>query len=100
MATTTSSYVLIICNAGIGLKYKDCNGSQWQSYEKTYVDTLCKRKQNELHAVISGKRVGVDMGLIMDMRLGATASSRDYISVEPKLLRELGSSKSQISMAR
>ena len=85
---------------GIGLKCKDCNGSQWQSHEKTYVDTLSKRKQNELHAVVSGKRVGVDMGLIMDMRLGATVSPRDYISVEPQLLRELGSSKSQISMAR
>lgn len=24
---------------GIGLKCKDCSGSQWQSFEKTYVDT-------------------------------------------------------------
>jgi|Transcript_25654 hypothetical protein len=32
---------------GVGLKCKDCNGSQWQSYEKTYVDTLSKKQQNE-----------------------------------------------------
>lgn len=42
--------------------------------EKTYLDTFSKRQQNELHAVVSGNRNGVDMGLIMDMRLGATAS--------------------------
>mmetsp|Transcript_25656 Transcript_25656/g.51479 ORF Transcript_25656/g.51479 Transcript_25656/m.51479 type:complete len:301 (-) Transcript_25656:403-1305(-) len=60
---------------GVGLKCKDCNGSQWQSYEKTYVDTLSKKQQNELNAVVSGKRNGVDMGLIIDMRLGATAST-------------------------
>ena len=33
---------------GIGLKCKDCSGSQWQSFEKTYVDTLTKRQQNDL----------------------------------------------------
>eukprot|EP00986_Skeletonema_menzelii_P007584 scaffold2980_cov141-Skeletonema_menzelii.AAC.14 len=47
----------------------------WQSFEKTYVDTLPKKQQDELHAVIAGRRCGVDTDIIMQMRLGATAST-------------------------
>ncbi len=64
---------------GIGLTCRDCGGaggsSGWQSFEKTYVDTLSKKQQNELHAVVAGKRNGVDTDVIMRMRLGATASA-------------------------
>ena len=45
---------------GIGLTCGACNGRGWQSFEKTYVDTFPKKEQAELHAVIAGKRCGVD----------------------------------------
>lgn len=60
---------------GIGLTCGACNGRGWQSYEKTYVDTWPKKEQAELHAVIAGKRCGVDTDIIMQMRVGATASA-------------------------
>jgi len=49
---------------GMGLKCNDCGGKGWQSYEKTYVDTLTKNQQDKLHAIIAGKRSGVDMDII------------------------------------
>ncbi len=60
---------------GIGLKCTTCSGKQWQSFEKTYVDTLPRRKQHELHAIIAGKSNGVDMDLIIRMRMGETAAA-------------------------
>ena len=59
---------------GIGLSCRACKGQGWQSYEKTYVDTLSKKQQDELHAVIAGKRCGVDTEIIMQMRHGAMPS--------------------------
>ena len=69
---------------GIGLTCNDCKGKGWQSFEKTYVDTLSKAQQSELNAVIAGKRNGVDFGIITQMRMGATAAS-----IEKQSLAEL-----------
>jgi len=60
---------------GIGLECQACDGGRWQSYEKTYVDSLSKKQQSELGAVVAGKRNGVDVDIIMQMRVGATASA-------------------------
>lgn len=52
----------------------ECN-KRWQSVEKTYVDTLPQRRQHELRAIVVGKSNGVDMELILRMRMGETAAT-------------------------
>jgi len=74
---------------GIGLK---CNKPTcadkpgFQSFEKSYVDTLHPRHRQKLDAVVVGSADGIDMALVFDMRMGNSASSledasRAYLTV-------------------
>ena len=64
----------------MGMKCNNCDGSGWQTYEKTYVETLPKRQQKEVNAVIVGASDGIDHDLIIQMRNGATAASLEKSS--------------------
>ena len=59
---------------GVGMSCSSCQKT-WQSYEKGYVDTLPKYKQQELNAIVVGKSDGIDMGLVTMLRSGASALS-------------------------
>jgi hypothetical protein len=58
---------------GIGMQCDKCNGPGWH-YEKTYVETLPKRQQQQLNAIIVGASNGIDMDLLVQMRNGVSAA--------------------------
>eukprot|EP00956_Cyclotella_meneghiniana_P042009 scaffold248301_cov116-Cyclotella_meneghiniana.AAC.1 len=61
---------------GVGMRCSNeqCNGT-WQSFEKSYVDTLPKHIQMMLNAIIVGRSNGVDMSLVLRLRSGDSAAS-------------------------
>ena len=67
---------------GLGMKCNnpDCDGKGWQTYESTYVATLPPRLQKDLNALIVGASDGIDMDLVVEMRVGNTASSLEKSS--------------------
>ena len=71
----------------IRLICKDCNGTGWQSCEKTLVVKLSKQQQNLLHAVVAGKRYDVDTDIIMQTRVGATTSAIACDSLSTYLIK-------------
>jgi hypothetical protein len=65
---------------GIGMFCDRCNGAGWQSYEQTYVDMLTKQQKQKLNAVIVGSVDGIDMDVVVQMRMGTSASSLEKTS--------------------
>lgn len=67
---------------GLGMKCNNpkCDGRGWQTYESTYVATLPPRLQKDLNALIVGASDGIDMDLVVEMRVGNTASSLEKSS--------------------
>lgn len=65
---------------GIGMFCDHCKGTGWQTYEQTYVDTLTKEQKQKLNAVIVGSADGIDMDVVVQMRMGTSASSLEKTS--------------------
>ncbi|KAL7530832.1 hypothetical protein ACHAXR_003705 [Thalassiosira sp. AJA248-18] len=67
---------------GLGMKCNNvnCNGKGWQTFESSYVSTLPSRHQSAFNAQVVGASDGICMDLVIQMRVGVTASALEKTS--------------------